>query len=63
MESVSAISAFILVVLRNFCLSSEASSQSRLLAAEGYLWNGDEGNDDLPYVRTTAKALWCCFRV
>jgi peptidoglycan/xylan/chitin deacetylase (PgdA/CDA1 family) len=33
--------------------SAGSSNTLRLLASEGYLWNGDEANDDLPYVRET----------
>lgn len=35
--------------------SAGSKNTLELLAAEGYIWNGDEANDDLPYVRQTAK--------
>jgi allantoinase len=34
--------------------SAGSANTLNFLAAEGYVWNGDEGNDDLPYVKTTA---------
>jgi allantoinase len=33
--------------------SAGSSNTLSFLAAEGYVWNGDEGNDDLPYVKIT----------
>jgi len=33
--------------------SAGSSNTLNFLAAEGYLWNGDEADDDLPYVKTT----------
>jgi peptidoglycan/xylan/chitin deacetylase (PgdA/CDA1 family) len=35
--------------------SAGSANTLNFLAAEGYFWNGDEGNDDLPYVKTTAN--------
>ena len=35
--------------------SAGSSNTLQFLASEGYLWNGDEADDDLPYVETTAK--------
>ncbi|MCW5771250.1 MAG: polysaccharide deacetylase family protein [Rhodospirillaceae bacterium] len=33
--------------------SAGSKNTLELLAREGYIWNGDEANDDLPYVRET----------
>lgn len=33
--------------------SAGSSNTLAFLAGEGYLWNGDEADDDLPYVKTT----------
>jgi hypothetical protein len=33
--------------------SAGSSNTLGFLAAEGHLWNGDEADDDLPYVKTT----------
>ncbi len=35
--------------------SAGSANTLGLLAGEGYIWNGDEANDDLPYVRNTAN--------
>ena len=35
--------------------SAATDNTLELLALEGYLWNGDEANDDLPYVHPTAN--------
>ena len=35
--------------------SAGSKNTLELLAGEGYIWNGDEANDDLPYLRNTAK--------
>jgi len=33
--------------------SAGSPNTLELLASEGYIWNGDQANDDLPYVRST----------
>jgi peptidoglycan/xylan/chitin deacetylase (PgdA/CDA1 family) len=35
--------------------SAGSANTLSFLAGEGYVWNGDEGNDDLPYVKVTAN--------
>jgi allantoinase len=35
--------------------SAGSTNTLSFLAGEGYIWNGDEANDDLPYVKTTAN--------
>lgn len=35
--------------------SAGSSNTLSFLASEGYLWNGDEADDDLPYVKETTK--------
>lgn len=35
--------------------SAGSANTLTFLAGEGYVWNGDEGNDDLPYVKVTAN--------